>query len=73
MYSVVVGGWTFIVLIPEDLRPEKGNTSGDRPHCVLMLTLPTAVDKMSRRGPAEAALDVNIAACCPYGVSEMNV
>ena len=58
--------------VPDDLRPENGNTSGERPHCVLMLTLPTAVDKMSRSGPADAAFEVNIAACWPYGVSEMN-
>ena len=48
-----------------DFLPEKGNESGDRPHCVLRLILPTEVDNRSSRGAAASELEVKTAACCP--------
>jgi hypothetical protein len=52
-----------IVPMAEDRRPEKGNTSGERPHCVFRLTRPTAVESTSSSGPNAAASFVKIAAC----------
>ena len=59
---------TLIVPSAEERRPEKGNSSGERPHCVLRLTRPTAVASKSTRGAAAAADCVKIAACLGSGL-----
>ena len=54
---------TLIVPSAEERRPEKGSSSGERPHCVFRLTRPTAVASTSTRGAAAAAERVKMAAC----------
>ena len=56
---------TLIVPSAEERRPEKGSSSGERPHCVFRLTRPTAVASTSTRGAAAAAERVKMAACWP--------
>lgn len=56
-----------IVPKAEDLLAEKGNTSGERAHCVLMLILPTVKERTSTRPALESTSVVKIAACWPYG------
>ena len=58
---------TLIVPRAEERRPEKGSSSGERPHCVFRLTRPTAVASTSTRGAAAAAERVKMAACWPQG------
>ena len=57
---------TLIVPWAEERRPEKGTTSGERPHCALMLMRPTIVDRTSTSGAARSADAVKIAACWPF-------
>ena len=56
---------TLIVPSAEERRPEKGSSSGERPHCVLRLMRPTAVESTSMSGAAAAADCVKMAACGP--------
>lgn len=51
-----------IVPIAERRRPEKGTTSGERPHWELMLMRPTMVDSESTIGAAASAEFVKMAA-----------
>lgn len=53
---------TLIVPCADERRPEKGTTSGERPHCALMLIRPTTEESVSTSGAADAVLVVKIAA-----------
>lgn len=59
---------TDMVPMADERRPEKGNTSGDRPHWVLIFTLPTTVDSISSSGAASLESVVKMDACCPKGI-----
>mmetsp|Transcript_27937 Transcript_27937/g.65225 ORF Transcript_27937/g.65225 Transcript_27937/m.65225 type:complete len:205 (-) Transcript_27937:1422-2036(-) len=57
---------TDMVPIADERLPEKGTTSGERPHCALRLIRPTILDKASTSGAAFTASAVNRAACWPF-------
>ena len=57
-----------MVPMAEERRPEKGNESGERWHCALILMRPTMVLKLSTRDAASLLIwsEVKMALCWPF-------